>query len=296
MAKHERTLAAIQRWMLSVITHPRGVEAGAASDEARSHLPIDPDQLEQLIAPSSKLSSADRLSVYADAYYARLIEVMRVTFSTLRRAIGEEAFDELAFGYLRAHPSRSYSLDPLGDRFAEYLEATRPDDADWPDFVIDLAKLDWAINQVFDGPGVEDAATLDAEALRSIDPADWAHARLIASPCLRLLRFRYPVNAYFTMLRRTPDDQPPPPPPAPGEQFVALSRLNYIVYRYTLSPFEHDLLESLTNGATIGEAIEHAAARCEDINDEQLASMLHTAFATWTKGRFFLRIEMPAEA
>ena len=139
-----------------------GVEAGLDSVEARDAIDVSPDQVEDVVDPSKRRTSIERLEVYANAYYARLLECLRDEFPALFHALGEEVFDGLAFGYLQFYPSRSYTLSDLSRQFAEYLEETRPRDDDdangspsWPDFMIDLARLERCYSEVFDGPGAE---------------------------------------------------------------------------------------------------------------------------------------------
>ena len=127
------------------------------------------------------------------------------------RGLGRELFDEFAFDYLQRYPSKSYTLSRLGDRFADFLEETRPDRVegegqpavDWPDFLIDLCALEWTIEQVFDGPGVEGKRLLTAEDLRGMNAEAFAGARLQTVVCLQLMEFKYPVNDYYTAARRT---------------------------------------------------------------------------------------------
>jgi hypothetical protein len=86
----------------------------------------------------------------------------------LAGALGNELFDQFAMAYLQAYPSTSYTLSQLGANFARHLEETRPDrdelahgEVSWPDFLIDVARLEWAIGEVFDGPGVERPASFE---------------------------------------------------------------------------------------------------------------------------------------
>ncbi|MDX1565824.1 MAG: DNA-binding domain-containing protein, partial [Phycisphaeraceae bacterium] len=178
-------LNTVQRWFQSVITHPEGVAGGVRDPEARDAIEAASEDLEQVITRSGKLDAAGRLAVYANAYYARLLECLAESFPVLSRALGEEAFEGFAFGYLQEHPSRSYTLDHLADRFADYLDRNRPGpDADpamaeWAAFLVDLARLEWAIEKVFDGPGVESQRLLAPEDLAAVRPEQWAEARLI---------------------------------------------------------------------------------------------------------------------
>lgn len=168
--KPMRELEVIQRWMQAVITHPGGVVAGMDSTEARWAIPVGPNDVESVVTRSRLLSAVDRLEIYARAYYARLIECLRAEFPVLVHALGEDLFAEFAVGYLERYPSRSYTLNLLGAGFPRYLDETRPSNDSWAEVVVDLANLELAVAEVFDGPGVEERRTLDFADLSAIPP------------------------------------------------------------------------------------------------------------------------------
>jgi hypothetical protein len=291
-----RQLAQIQRWLQAVITHPDGVESGLASPEARAEIDVSPDQVADVVDPSKRRTSIERLEVYANAYYARLLECLRDEFPALHHAVGEEIFDGLAFGYLQAYPSHSYTLSELSRHFVEYLEETRPRDEDdpterpsWPDFMIDLARLERCYSEVFDGPGAERLTLLGREELRNVSPDDWVKSRLVPVPCLKLLKLRFPVHAYATAVREKQDPDLPNPKPT----WLAVSRINYVVRRWTLTHVQFELLSALVPGKTVGSAIEQAAQLAVDSGEsvDQLAGSLRDWFAEWSSAGFFLAIQ-----
>ena len=51
--------------------------------------------------------------------------VLREEFTATRYAVGDELFDALAFGYLQHYPSRSYTLNTLGEQFPKFLAESR---------------------------------------------------------------------------------------------------------------------------------------------------------------------------
>lgn len=276
-----RSLGVVQRWFQAVVTHPGGVAGGV---EAAPELP-----LETVITRSRNLTAAERMSIYANAYYARLLECMEAFYPVLRSALGEDVFQSFAFEYLQHYPSGSYTLDHLGDRFTRFLEETRPDDgASWPDFLIDLATLEWNIARVFDGPGVEFQPLLTPESLQSFPAERFGEARLAPVPCLRVLSFRYPVNAYYTAARRAEEGEEVPLP-EPASEWVALTRRDFVVRRYPLTAPQHALLEKILAGATVGEAIV-AAAEVSDLQDDALATELRAWFRFWSAEGFFQAI------
>jgi hypothetical protein len=284
----------IQRWLQAVIMHPDGVEAGIESAEARVEIDVTPDQVEAVVDRSARRTSVERIEVYANAYYARLLECLHDEFPALLHAVGEEIFDGLAFGYLQAYPSTSYTLTNLGGHFVQFLEETRPtDEADegpsWPDFMIDLARLERTYSEVFDGPGAERLKLLGVEEIQTIQPDAWPSARLVPAPCLRLLALRYPVQEYATGVRKKED----PPLPDPQPTWLAVSRIQYVVRRWTLSPIQYDLLGALLAGQTVGEAIGKAALATRESGHslDCLGENLRDWFQEWSSAGFFQTIE-----
>ena len=276
-----RDLEAIQRWMQGVI-----MNAGAAPAD-------DDEELRRTLTRSRRLTAAQRLAIYHNAYHARLLECLREEFPVLRQVLGEETFDAFAFGYLVAYPSRSYTLTQLGSRFAQYLTETCPADSDageapagWAAFVIDLAALEWTFSEVFDGPGVEGEPLFDAAALAAISPECWLQTRLEPVPCLRLLRLRTPAHEYYAAAR----DGREPAPPAPRDTFLAVTRHDYVVRHHALEPAEFDVLAALAAGRTVAEAIMGTAF----VRGYAGAALLGDWFRRWAANGFFRPALPPA--
>ena len=106
-------LARTQRWMQSVIMHPGSDEEAVASEVAQGV--ISAREFPQVVPPSRTLSSFERLGIYRQMYLARLREAMENDFLGVAHFLSDEAFTELVAGYIRAFPSRSYTLNRLGD-------------------------------------------------------------------------------------------------------------------------------------------------------------------------------------
>lgn len=304
-------LEVVQQWFQAVVTHPGGVAAGVASPSAQALVRLERGALEELVRGSSRLTAEERLSIYANAFYARLLECMAESFPVTRRVLGGEIFDGFAFDYLQRYPSRSYTLTRLAESFPRYLAETRPDApapgaaSGFADLVVDLVTLELAIAKVFDGPGSEGEPLLDAA---DLPPAGaFAGARLVPVPCLRLLDFGHPVNAFYGAVRalrplpaaaedggRLPavaaeeeNEEALPPLPAPAVEHVALSRTDFVVRRHALDDLERVLLGALVAGSTVGEAVAAAAAAASELTDEALARRLDAAFRRFTAAGFF---------
>lgn len=288
----QRSLGKLQRWVQEVITNPDGIPAGVESNSARQQIDIGASQIEQVVERSTRLGSAERLAVYGNAYFARLIECLGEEFPATRYALGEETFDSFALGYITHSPSSSYSLGFLGERFAQYLIDTRPADVPkpgWPDFLIDLAKLERTYAEVFDGPGPENLDTLKPEDLEAIPPEKVSEVRFVPVPSLRLMEAAFPVHEYVTAVRRDRS----PEIPMPAETLLVITRREYVVRRGTVSPAEFQLLRAIIDGNTLGQAIELAAEAMPAGSDDEFAANLSEWFQHWASAGWFLRVELP---
>lgn len=281
-------LTSIQRWMQSVITHPDGVEAGIEAPASRELIDVATAQIERVICRSEAQSSIERLNVYANAYYARLLEVLTSEYPALVHALGEELFQGFAFGYLQEHPSHSYTLSDLSALFPTYLARTRPereredDSPDWADFLVDLSTLERTYGEVFDGPGVEGEPLLDAGRQARIPPERWPHMRLTPIPCLRLLSLRFPLHQYVSAVRRKEQ----PELPAPATTHLVITRRDYIVRRVAVDAVEFVALTALVNGATVIESLQLAQTHWSG-SMEAMTLEVQRWFRDWTAAGYF---------
>jgi hypothetical protein len=268
-----------QRWMQQLIVAP-GIDR--------------PGRVEDLILPSSRQTSDERLAIYSRAYVARLIECLRAEYPMLCRALEQDLFDEFAVGYLAQHPPTSYTLAKLGEKFPDFLAAARPTDADadWSDGMIDLARLEWETNVVFDGPGLENEPSLDATAF-----ADPSTLRVILAPCLRLLELRTPAHKLYAVLRDEKSIAGQVKPTSEGPFFVAVTRIDYMVQHHQLSAAQYALLTNLRNGHTLLEAVMQTYEQLDPQEMESLTAQLHEWFSAFAAKRFFSRIDsVPGES
>jgi hypothetical protein len=287
----------LQQWMQAVITHPRGIRSELVSEGALRNLDAGINLLEEIILPSSKLSGAERLAIYCRSYHARLLECFQSMFPTLLGALGEKLFKRFALDYLQHYPPSSYTLNRLADAFPQYLAETRPD-ADtpqderecWPDFIIELASLEWAFLKVYDGPGIEGRALPRAGDILSFAAECILQACPSPVPCLRLFAFSYPVHTYLLAARR--DEKPELP--APLESFVAMTRLNYRVRLYELSAPQYALLEALDGHHTIGQILNQGLYAGG--HRQPFVTTVRDWICDWADKGFFESIEIPEKS
>lgn len=234
-ADKEITLAQIQNWMQSALVRQDGRAA--------------PAHPESLVNESGRLTAARHLEIYRYSYIARLRDCMKNQFSALAYALGEELFQMFADQYLDAYPSASYTLNELGRRFPDFLQETRPDAAQeeeepWVDFIIELARFEYALSLIFD-------ANCDEEARPANETTPEENLRL--NPLLRLFHHPYPVCRYYLDVTRKKE----PELPLPEDSYCAVARKNYRLSLLEIKPAQYHFLETLAKENSVARAKEH---------------------------------------
>ena len=255
------SLAELQQWMQNQLMEPHA-QAGLAPEE--------------VLEDSARLGARHHLAIYQRSYIARLRQCMAEQFSALEYALGPELFEGFADEYLAQHPSRSYNLIDLGAQFEAFLQATRPDaDApeDWPDFMIELAHLEYAIHLLFHQPGEEGYALADDQT-----PDD----QLALVPVMQVFAFRFPIRAFYSQFL----DGQQPELPFPQPSYCVVLRHQYQLSMYDLHGMQYHLLQHLQTGKT-----PHAAMDClvKDLGADakRLAEVWPHWKAQWTRANMF---------
>jgi hypothetical protein len=229
MASPDLALERLQRWMQQAVV----------SENAPTHADAE-------ILPSATLTPDERIDIYHRMYPIRMREALQSDYPALAHFLGDDGFEALVRRYVAAHPSRSYTLNRLGDHLAAFIAETGG--VPKPAFCAELAQLEYAITLVFDAP---ETPLLDAAALAERGEAV-ADVRLRPIEAFRLLRFRYPVDAYLDSVR---DESHAHPKIALKSCRVAVFRHAYAVQRLSLDKEAFTLLAAIEAGRTLGEAV-----------------------------------------
>jgi hypothetical protein len=266
--------------MQAAVVHPGDVEAALQSPRARREIArVDVDSV---ILPSATLTPAQRVGVYQNMYLLRMEEALASDYPGLKHFLGDEGFFSLVRDYVQVHPSRSYTLNRLGDRLPDFV-AVAPD-VRRRDFCADLARLERALSQVFDAP---ETKALSAGEIDPIAPEAWERARLTPVAAFRLLALRYPATAYMDTLH---DARHRHPAARRQDTYVAVYRRDYSVYRHDLARGAHDLLADLVAGKPLGKAV--AAALKRGGRHRPQPDDLFRWFRQWVAAGIFQKVEL----
>jgi len=238
MVATEFSLMQLQNWMMGMLIQHVPVLSGC-----------DPENLDvtDVVNSSKRLSAVRHLDIYRYSYIARLRACMKSQFSALAYALGDELFESFADQYLDAYPSESYTLNALGERFADFLEQTRPDAGEpqkesWPDFMIELAEFEYALSELFDEKAKETGQCDEDK------PDDL----LTINPVLRLFSQRFPICKYYLEFTRGANPQLP----FPEESFSAVTRNNYKLGLFTIRAAQYHFLKFMQHGKSVEKAKE----------------------------------------
>jgi hypothetical protein len=264
-------LATLERWFDARVAGPwEGRRASGPNASA-------------VVLPNSHLSAEDRVRIYTRAYFARLLEVLQADHPALEKILGVDAFERLAQAYVAKHPSRSYSLNPLGKKLPDFLE--RAPRVPRRTLAVDVARLERAMSEAFDE---EEASPLAPDAVAAVPANAWGGARLVPVPSLLLLALRTRANAAVTSARQ---DLPMPDLRAHAS-WVVVYRRDYRVFRLDLTKPQFALLTALARGKTVRVALAAAVKAAGRRDAAKLPEQLFGWFRTWTEEGLFRKIEI----
>jgi hypothetical protein len=246
-------LSTVQSWMQQLL-----VRSGA---DERTALYIE---------PSAQLTPEQRLAIYQRGYYTRLIQCLEGQFKALKQALGEDLFRDFAHEYLLHHPSASPTLALLGEKFPDFLEASRPDRdepvrEEWIDFMISLGCYEWDLYTVFDAPGNEG---------KPFAATGTPDNNLRLQPCFFLHKYAFPVNRFYSAVANGED----PEIPDRETVFVAIVRTDFVTRVFPLLEPQFHFLRLLQEGMTVADALLQTAARFKTAHEQAAA-----AWSEWRK-------------
>jgi hypothetical protein len=244
-------LQRLQKLFYRLVVAPEGVDEGLAAEAPTGGI-------ETILTGDDRLSARNRLEIYANAYFYRLLDVLKEEFPATLEVIGEANFHNLVTGYLIEYPPTEPSILYAGRNLADFLRA-HPLIERWP-YSADLAQLERACLDVFHEL---DARTLDAATMRLVLPAEWPGLVLKTQPASRILDLDWPVHDIMRAVEK--GEKPPEPEPAPTS--VLVWRQDSRAHYRALETIERRALGLARDGrefAGICEAIAEEADPRED--------------------------------
>ena len=244
----------------------------------------------RFIKPNDRLTSFERLEIYNRQYWFRVLSSMIEDFPGLRAVLGDRRFDGMSKAYLMDCPSRSFTLRNLGSRLEAWLRMHPKWAGAKQALALDIARLEWADIEAFDGK--------EEPPLRPEDLAAEAGAnlRLRLQPYVRLLDLKYPVDDLLLEVRTEDEDTDfasnafqekhkrkrvrAVAKLKPAAIFLAVHRVDDSVYFRRIEREEFVMLSALRGDKGLGKAIE-AAFQKSKVPVQERAALLKRWFQNW---------------
>lgn len=273
----------------------RAVMRPLRSDEGMQREWIDgsatAEVAEQFIKPNDRLDSFQRLEIYNQQYWWRLLGNFAEDFRGLRAVLGDAQFDKLAVAYLEHCGSNSWTLRNLGSQLERFVRERPELAAPHTSLAIDMVRVEWARTIAFDE--AEKLPLLPKE-IRDIPPQS---LRLGLQPYIVLLELRHPVDKLLGKLKRQGEIETGSlsnavssgrprrrgrlaARPQAKPIYIAVHRLNLSVYYKRLEAEAYRLLCALRAGVPL----EHAcvvACNATIGSPEVIACKIQSWFAEW---------------
>ena len=253
-------LGEVQRLLYDLITSPNGVEEGLTAEHN-----LSAEGLDAIIAGDARVGAVERVSIYADMYFYRLLDAFKDDFPVTLKILGELNFHNLITSYLVAYPPSQPSITDASQHLSAFAAAS-----EWINqfpHLADLIRLERSLVEVFLGP---DASPLNVEQLRSTPESEWPSLRLGLHPAVQLLDSQWRVSE---LLRAIEENLAVGPATRRDPHTIIVWRSNHVRYR-TLDEVERIALAAICAGEEFMVACEKIAAKYEEINSAKLTDML----------------------
>lgn len=267
------SLTETQHLLRRLITAPEGAAALAEQD------PRTAAGAAELVAGDDRLSALERVEIYANMYFYRLLDAVKEDYPAVLAMIGDDEFHNLITDYLLAHPPSHPSLRYAGQHLAGFLAGHRL--SQQRPYLSDLARLEWAILDSFDAP---DSPLVSAAAMEAMEPRHWEEARFHATPSVQLLSFEWNADE----IRRRARAGEPIEVPSRAPTWVRVWRRESSVYHRPVDGLELVCLRRFLAGDALAAVCELAAERA---GEERAAALVVSLLRRWLDDGLFASVE-----
>jgi len=133
-------LQTTQQWFAGTITHRLGKKNQI--QHRSSHGSLIAEEAARYVVPSANLRPAERIQIYNQQYWWRLLSTLHTNFPLVTRLFGYQAFnEEIGIPYLIKCPPTHWSLLAVGQQLPDWIKAhyLKPDKL----LISHAAQLDW---------------------------------------------------------------------------------------------------------------------------------------------------------
>ncbi len=228
----------------------------------------------------NKVSVDQRLAVYGNAYGYRLIDALSENYPSVHTLLGDEAFYEMTYAYMSAHPSHHFSLRYFGHKLEDFL---RDNYSDAP-VLAEMARFEWALRNGFDA---EDLPVITLDELQEVPVDHWGDLQFGFHPSVARLDLEWNVPQLWSAIEEETEPMSPEKQEYPIPWLVWRNEL--LTYYRSLEVDEAWALDSAMNGGNFAGLCEGV---CEWIDVEHAPARVAGFLTQWISDKLLVGIRI----
>jgi hypothetical protein len=275
-----RSLVKKQIWFASLITQPLTLD-NCIQPITPTNQEIEREAIKE-IKPSPTLLPWQRIEIYNQQYWWRLLDIMHQLYPFVTRLFGYQDFNQsIAVPFLQQLPSNTWAIDHIGDRLPQWIRTNYTQDD--KELVWNAIDLDYAFQDSF-CRGVK--PTIDIAHLQEDELSQLVSRRIYLQPYIHLFALDYNLFPFREeIIKEEPEywidhDFPELPKAKRYYGIVYRSKHDDVVWD-NLSSAEFHVLWKFKEGCTIEDACEWLERQDAAMSDEA-AAHIHFWFQEWT--------------
>ncbi len=274
---HRPSLAELQRWMKWIVTEPRGVDQALADQLG------DPDTLQHFIKNQTPQTTADRLSIYAEAYFLRILESAKNDFPITFSILGDLNFQKMIADYLKVYPSRTSNIGEVGQHLPRFVRHYYK--AFDFEMLPDVVDLDWAAIQSFYSKEMQ---PLNLNELATWTEEQWEKVQFQIHPSVHLIQSKWPLDELRSQSRNLKSQDPENNLNLKMNSelgFFQLARIHGVVLFKRLFVEEFLVLKNLKNGLSLASALNQVLSEFPECGEhsDKLSENIMGFTASWIR-------------
>lgn len=232
------------------------------------------DQISSEIAPVK-----NRLDIYRNGYFLRLLDVIEKDFPCLKQIQGEELFNKIGREYIDAYTSDHFSVCYFNRHFSTFLRESKQDE-----FYAELADFEWALTRVLDAA---DGQLVVMDDLATIPGDSWPYLQFAFHPSVQIHSFHYNVAqiGYAIMFEQE----------IPERQYVE-DAVKWMIWRFDHNSYFESLNEpqlfmvnAIQEGKNFSEICE---GLCKWFNEEEVAQFAVSTLQYWIQKEILSEVKV----
>lgn len=278
------SLKNIQEWFSKIITSP--LQNNLINPISPQKTPINTEAAKYIV-PSPTLDPGDRIQIYNQQYWWRLLNTLHDSFPLVTRILGYYDFNKkIGVPYLKKYPPQHWSINYLGNRLPiwmknEYREKDK-------EMLNEAVAIDWAFTDSFFAGEYSLSNLKDNQASQTEENVLATIFHL--QPHLHLMNLKHHFFPFRDLiLEQIPEywDKNTMPKIEKGDYFFVIYRnQHYNIVWSEIKKYEFLLLSQFRDGKSIEQACQFLENESEEFQLEASRN-LHLWFQEWVARGWF---------